>query len=235
MLKTILTLIGLTMSISANAAFESRLGGLAYYDTQTDLTWLTDANAAGTRMSWAEANAWTSSLSVAGVGGWRLPSAGLIDPVNPCHSSDGTCDWGENITRESAELAHLFFSLGNQYDTLPSGDPNPGPYFPLMTGPFTNVNSGNYWLQEDYLPWVYDAWTFSLHAWGASQKPDGGSFNWTVGGPFNWIVEGWCDKCGPYYVWAVQSGDVGEVPIPAAAWLFGSALLGLGMVKRRKT
>jgi len=26
-----------------------------------------------------------------------------------------------------------------------------------------------------------------------------------------------------------------EVPIPAAAWLFGSALLGLGMVKRRKT
>jgi len=34
--------------------------------------------------------------------------------------------------------------------------------------------------------------------------------------------------------WAVQSGDVAAVPIPAAAWLFGSSLLGLIVVKRRK-
>ncbi len=30
------------------------------------------------------------------------------------------------------------------------------------------------------------------------------------------------------------SGDLPPVPVPAAAWLFGSALLGLGLVKRRK-
>jgi hypothetical protein len=30
------------------------------------------------------------------------------------------------------------------------------------------------------------------------------------------------------------SFTVSEVPIPAAAWLFGSALLGLGVIKRRK-
>jgi hypothetical protein len=33
----------------------------------------------------------------------------------------------------------------------------------------------------------------------------------------------------------VHTTDIPEVPIPAAAWLFGSALLGLGLAKRRKT
>ena len=33
------------ISISANAALIERLGGLAYYDTEADLTWLADANA----------------------------------------------------------------------------------------------------------------------------------------------------------------------------------------------
>lgn len=35
--------------------------------------------------------------------------------------------------------------------------------------------------------------------------------------------------------WAVRSGDVGAVPVPAAIWLFGSGLLGLiGLARRRK-
>ena len=33
---------------------------------------------------------------------------------------------------------------------------------------------------------------------------------------------------------AISAGSISAVPIPAAAWLFGSALLGLGLVKRRK-
>ena len=32
------------ISFSADAALVSRLGGLAYYDTDADLTWLADAN-----------------------------------------------------------------------------------------------------------------------------------------------------------------------------------------------
>jgi hypothetical protein len=36
------------------------------------------------------------------------------------------------------------------------------------------------------------------------------------------------------YGWAVRDGDVGPVPIPAAVWLFGSGLLGLIAVARRK-
>ena len=35
--------------------------------------------------------------------------------------------------------------------------------------------------------------------------------------------------------WAVYDGDVGAVPVPAAIWLFGSGLLGLvGMARRKK-
>lgn len=38
-----------------------------------------------------------------------------------------------------------------------------------------------------------------------------------------------------YSAWAVQSGDVSAVPVPAAVWLFGSGLLGLiGVAKRKK-
>jgi hypothetical protein len=33
------------VTLSSNAALDSRLGGLAYYDTEADLTWLADANA----------------------------------------------------------------------------------------------------------------------------------------------------------------------------------------------
>jgi hypothetical protein len=37
-----------------------------------------------------------------------------------------------------------------------------------------------------------------------------------------------------FYGWAVRAGDVGAVPVPAAVWLFGSGLLGLIGVARRK-
>jgi len=37
------------------------------------------------------------------------------------------------------------------------------------------------------------------------------------------------------YTWAVHSGNVGAVPIPASIWLFGSGLLGLvGMARHKK-
>ena len=38
-----------------------------------------------------------------------------------------------------------------------------------------------------------------------------------------------------YYVWAIHDGDIGAVPVPAAVWLFGSGLIGLiGMARRKK-
>ncbi len=41
-------------------------------------------------------------------------------------------------------------------------------------------------------------------------------------------------KLGSQYAWAVMDGDVGAVPVPAAVWLFGSGLIGLLGLARRK-
>jgi hypothetical protein len=48
----------------------------AYYDTVLDITWLADANYAGTTMNWTTATAWAAGLDPYGSGitGWRLPN-----------------------------------------------------------------------------------------------------------------------------------------------------------------
>ncbi len=82
-------LFSLGLVSTVDAALVSRLGGLAYYDTVLNITWLQDANYANTtgygpadfegKMDWADANAWAAGLSIAGVGGWRLPDTAPVD------------------------------------------------------------------------------------------------------------------------------------------------------------
>jgi len=66
-LRTVTTTVALVLSTSANAALLERLGGLAYYDTEADLTWLADANYAQTSgydadglMTWQQSMDWSS-------------------------------------------------------------------------------------------------------------------------------------------------------------------------------
>jgi hypothetical protein len=79
---------------------------------------------------------------------------------------------------------------------------------------FSNVQDNGYWSATEYAIDTDKAWRYAMY--NGSQGFDDKS--WDV-----------------YDAWAVQSGDVSAVPVPAAAWLFGSALLGLGAMKRRKT
>ncbi len=44
-----------------------------------------------------------------------------------------------------------------------------------------------------------------------------------------------CCPESPFYERFIVSGTVSAVPIPAAVWLFGSALAGLGWMRRRQT
>ncbi len=74
----------------------------AYYDTIADLTWLADANAAGTTMNWADANAWAASLDINGVTGWRLPSSLNSDGSGPC---------GPSFYCTDSEMGNLFHSV----------------------------------------------------------------------------------------------------------------------------
>lgn len=78
---------------------------------------------------------------------------------------------------------------------------------------FSNIQSYYYyWSATEYAPDTAYAWHFYMAS---------GSQHYS-------------HKLLNRYAWAVQSGDVSAVPVPAAVWLFGSGLLGLIGVARRK-
>lgn len=203
-------LISLGMAGTVNAALIERLGGLAYYDDVADLTWLADANANGI-MLWQAANDWAAGLTVGGVSGWRLPVT--IDTGTPgCnYSVKGGTDCGYNVDTTTGEMANMFYNvLGNlAYSDTNGVIPQPG-YGLQNTGPFSNIQSSFYWSATEYAPNTDDAWGFGMNH----------------GSQVNTI------KGNAFHAWAVQSGDI--VPVPAAMWLFGSGLLGLVAVARRK-
>ena len=216
-------------SITGQGTWESTLQGRdldgdistfeAYYDTTLDITWLADANYAGTTMDWATANNWAANLNPynSGITGWRLPET--VDVGNDGATTNGNIyqgvDTGYNITTHS-ELSHMFYEvLGNTayYDTSGNG-PQTG-YGLSNIGPFTNIRSYVYWSATEYARDTFSAWYFGV----------------TTG------YQSFANKSVSFYAWAVHSGDVGvsAVPVPAAVWLFGSGLLGLlGVAKRKR-
>ncbi|MDH5191737.1 MAG: VPLPA-CTERM sorting domain-containing protein [Gammaproteobacteria bacterium] len=200
-----LLVISITASSVSNAALVSRLGGLAYFDTESNLTWLADANYAQTsgyhvdgRMTWEQANLWATSLQVDGVDGWRLPST--LQPDLSCNIQSGSVSYGYNCT--GSEMGNLFYNvLGNLASSLTD------------TGPFSNIQSYNYWSGTEYAPNISYAWNFFME-FGQQNTSN---------------------KATNFYAWAVKPGDVSTVPVPAAVWLFGSGLIGLvGFARRKK-
>lgn len=204
------------------------IGG--YYDTDLNITWLANANAAvgsaydtysrgSGEMDWMTANTWAASLNLNGIGGWRLPTTVDVgnDGCNAAPYYQGV-DCDVNITTPS-EMSHMFYAtLGDKarYDT--SGNPQAGAG-KTNTGPFSNLQDYPYWSATEYAPNTSYAWEFSFYYGDQSYGA----------------------KTNTSYAWAVHAGDVGlavvpSVPVPAAVWLFGSGLLGLLGVsgKRRR-
>lgn len=231
MLKHLISACIVALPLTAQSALLERLGGLAYYDDVTNLTWLADANAAGTQMNWVDANSWAADLNVVGVTGWRLPDTNPIDGTTADDlevSNNGTEDRGYNVSAPgtlyagsmASEMAYLFYNtLGNlgycdpALSTISScSGPQVGSGL-TNTGPFSNIQSEWYWSATDFAPVIGNAWAFNMDL---GFNGDGG------------------DKTHNFYAWAVHSGDVSAVPIPAAVWLFGSGLIGLIGLARRK-
>lgn len=200
------TVIALFLSTSTNAALIERLGGLAYYDTEADLTWLADANYAQTsgysadgRMYWEDANAWAANLNIESVTGWRLAD------------TDASCGFSSYCT--GSEMSNLFFNVlgGNVLDTQPKSVTTT---FNANYDLFSNVQL-YYWTATEGANTDY-AWVFSF-----DQGFQGTVNKYSVGVNAN-------------HAWAVYSGDVSAVPVPPAVWLFGSGLIGLICFTRRK-
>ncbi len=257
-------LVALAFSTTASAALLGRLpatpGGTdyqAYYDTTLDLTWIADANLAASntfglaydtdlgvhpddlypgtyfntilsdgRMTWGGALHWIDAMNTSnggagylGFGGWRLPMM-LDTGAAGCDYAISGTDCGFNVQTGSAatvvysELASLWYdTLGNipLVDTAGNG-PQAG-WGQSNTGPFSNLQANYYWSGLEYVTDFSNAWYFRTY-YGLQHH-------------FN--------KSEFLYGLAVRSGDVSVVPVPAAAWLFGSGLIGLlGMVKRRR-
>ena len=199
------------VSFNANAALVERLGGLAYYDDVANLTWLADANYAQTsgydtdgKMTWVDANAWVAGLSVDGVDGWRLSNTPQPDPS--CFQQAGGESKGHSCT--GSDLGNLFYNvLGGTAGISIVSSHN------VNYDLFSNVHSFSYWSATVYEPFAPDyAWDFAMNL--GTQGADYG--------------------LNTYYAWAVQSGDVSAVPVPAAVWLFGSGLIGLVGTARHK-
>lgn len=194
----------------AHAALIDRGNGMIYDSTQ-NITWLQNANLAGTRMTWDESVAWASGLTVGGFTDWRLFNA---DPADTnCSSSFNPGGgfsqqyWSYNCTNN--ELGHLFYhefglTQGQSVATLVDGT---NANFNL----FSNVQAYPYWSGTEYAP------NTNNFAWGFE----------TRGGR-----QGTAPKRELSYGWAVRDGDVTTVPEPGAFAMFGLGLLGLAIRRR---
>jgi hypothetical protein len=200
------------LSVSANAALVSRAGGLAYYDTVQDITWLANSNLADTTdfgvggiavngsMTWFTAQDWVAAMSSAnylGVSGWRLPTS--VQPDANCSLQFSGNSGGFNCI--GSEMGHLYW-----VDGITAANP----------GPFLNVpatGSGAYWTDTNCCSGgTSNAWRFLF--------TDGGQY--------------YHPKEFFYFAWAVTDGDaLAVVPVPAAVWLFGSALGAMGWMRRK--
>jgi hypothetical protein len=181
----------------------------AYYDTVLDITWMANADLAASL-----APLWSVSPLRFG------ESNSFINVLNQ-NSYLGYIDWRLptmlDTSAPDSELSSLWYgALGNTALFDSGGNVIPGGGL-TNTGPFSNVQGSFYWTST-YATNPTDAWAFAFGS-GSHDEVNQGS---------------------KWYAWPVRSGDSGTsipsaVPVPAALWLFGSGLLGLAGVARRRT
>lgn len=195
------------ITVPANAALVSRLGGAAAYDNVLNITWLTDGTLSGSG-TWAGQVAWVDSLNTAnhlGFNDWRLASMSVAAGLPTGTAASGSvidCEMATELACRDNELGYMYYhnldGIGNntRYQTV--GDVT------------LNISDRPYWSGTENSP--IEAWAFFYRDGVPSIQP----------------------TIAHFYGWAVRSGDSFAVPIPAAAWLFGSGLIGLVGMARRK-
>lgn len=220
-------LAGIILSLTAattDAALLGRLpatpGGTDYqavYDTDLNITWLSDANYSNTsgysadgKMYWSEATDWASQLVYVGFDDWRLPATPQLDSTCSQQAIAPTYSHGFGCT--GSELGHLYqIELGASplTNVLNSGDPD----LALFTNIYSQIETGYYWSGTAVEGDPSSAFVF--------QFVNGDTTRHQSTGPRK------------NFSWAVRDGDVSAVPIPPAAWLFGSALALMGVMRRK--
>jgi len=211
------------ISISVDAALVAKLDGLVVYDSDRNITWMADANYAVTTsydsdglVNFAGAQGFIRALNSGtvdnlGFNNWRLPTTVQPDPSCDIQTNYLGTQFGSGTNCTGGELGHLFYDeLGGTPSESITNSLDPDVIL------FSNIQDGVYWSSTEWdrkdtvvnLIWVFDFEFGSQHAQDRN------------------LIQS--------FVWAVHDGDVGAVPIPPALWLFGSGLIGLVGVARRK-
>lgn len=252
-----------TYSFTAQASLFDRGNGLIYDDV-LDVTWLQNANLAASEtfgvsgiqangsMDWATAQNWISAMNASnyqGFNNWRLPD---VTPINGQYFDYGSrpdgdsiyignSDWGYNISSPNSELAYMYYAnLGNQSRYVPTYDEQTGlidiftpTQNPNWTGDLNSTSQG--WTIIYGEPTYVDPVTFSnlqSYAYWSGVEYALPESAWAFynyeGGQFAYL------KNSQFYAWAVRDGDVSAVPLPAAAWLFLSGMIGVLGLKRKR-
>lgn len=206
----------ITASSCANAALIERLGGLAYYDDVADLTWLADASAGAGSIFDNGNNTSDGAMTWENANAWAadLNVAGVtgwrlpvtLQPDASCSSQNIYSSYGYNCT--GSELGNLFYNvLGGSAGVSIRTTHNAN--YDL----FSNIRYDQYWSATLHKDSTAYAWYFNVYRGNQDVR---------------YINDG-------AIAWAVQSGDVGAVPVPATVWLFISGLIGLvGFARRKK-
>lgn len=193
-----------------------------------------------------------NTISYLGYSDWRLPRIwnpdpnGIFTDDEPILGSDviplGLCNRGCEILNNAtgSDLGHLFYSeigatAGNSIQT--------GSVTELSK--FSNIQSGTWgswettiWLDGhrtnvEYI--ISDSyWSTPESVVNMRNSPFGMEFKTADGGLSNFgnlmIFAGKGDQLTNTFVWPVRTGDVSNVPLPQAIWLFVSALAGIGVI-----
>lgn len=166
-------------------------------------------------MTWTTAKDWAAGLDVNGVTGWRLPTVAPVNGNNFDNNfrNNATTDrgyadvdgWIDGSGEPVSEMGHMYYvtlgNLGLCHPGNPVGCAEQFGWGLNNTADFINVRSGYYWTDtESNANTAYDCYMLS----GRQDR---------------------LQKNSLVHAWAVHDGDVGSpVPLPAAAWLFASAL-----------
>ncbi len=142
---------------------------------------------------------------------WRLPST--VDNSEYTEGYDGTTLAGYNII--TSEMGHLYYEELNNLGSFDTSGEQQSGWGMENTGDFDYLVENYYWSDTEHAGNIDDAWNFNMN--------DGGQH------PY--------DKSGYQdldFGLALRSGQVSEVPVPGAIWLFGSGLAGMAAFTRRR-
>jgi hypothetical protein len=216
-----------SITVSANATLVPKLGGQVVYDTDLYITWMADANYSAEELTVERVSEIVANNSLVFSDSHILTTSDFNTDGSGLMTWWGAMAWADQLVFGGVSDWRL-------PSTLPLGASCSGQSTSTGTGctgsemghlanvdgvstsspsPFLEVQSGLRWSGTELGPsYPNDVWSLEFLTGGQNSG----------------------HKAFSKLAWAVHDGDITAVPIPPALWLFGSALLGLiGMAKKK--